>query len=159
MYLKFQCVKNYQFVILHHANERIEHKLAELVFQETWFCQDEKFSIMIWYLREFGGLSYMYLSFICIRYIFWDASFLVIIIHPASTKLIGGILVSPCPSVRPSVQPSHCPFVDRIMSTLYLQQYSPNPFHIYTSYQTTSEGVLHTKYFFFFQNSKFWSFG
>ena len=29
-----------------------------------------------------------------------------IIIPPASTKLIGGILVSPCPSVRPSVCPS-----------------------------------------------------
>ena len=41
----------------------------------------------------------------------------------------GGILVSPCPSVGPSV----CPSVDRIVSALYLQQYSLDPFHICTS--------------------------
>ena len=34
---------------------------------------------------------------------------------------------------------SVCPSVDRIMSALCLQQYSPDPFHIYTSYQATSE--------------------
>ena len=32
--------------------------------------------------------------------------------------------------VRPSVRPSVCPSVDRIVSTLYLQQYSSDPFHI-----------------------------
>ena len=43
----------------------------------------------------------------------------------------GVILVSPCPSVRLSV----CPSVDSIVSALYLQQYSYDPFHIWTSYQ------------------------
>ena len=57
-----------------------------------------------------------------------------IVIPPASTKLKGGILVSPCPSVRLSI----CPSVDRIVSALYLQQYSSDPFHICTSYQATS---------------------
>ena len=46
-----------------------------------------------------------------------------VVIPPASKKLKGGILVSPCPSV------------DRIVSALYLQQYSLDPFHICTSYQ------------------------
>ena len=36
---------------------------------------------------------------------------------------------------------SVCPSVDRIVSALYLQQYSLDPFHICTSYQATSEGV------------------
>ena len=40
-------------------------------------------------------------------------------------------------SVHLSVRPS----VDGIMSALYLQQYSLDPFHIYRSYQTTSESV------------------
>ena len=34
---------------------------------------------------------------------------------------------------------SVCPSVDRIVSALYLQQYSLDPFHICTSYQATSE--------------------
>ena len=59
---------------------------------------------------------------------------------PASTKLKGGytgITLSVCPPVRPSV----CPSVDRIVSALYLHQYSSDPFYICTSYQATSEGV------------------
>ena len=39
------------------------------------------------------------------------------------------------------VHHSVCPSVDRIVSALYLQQYSSDPFHICTSYQATSEGV------------------
>ena len=74
------------------------------------------------------------------RYIFYT---------PRSTKLKGGILLSPCPSVCPSVRLSVCPSVDKIVSALYLVQYSPDPFHIYTSYQATSEGVLRV----------FWNFG
>ena len=54
----------------------------------------------------------------------------------------GGILVSPCPSVCPSVRPSVCPYVDRIISALFLQQYSLDPFHICTSYRVISKGVL-----------------
>ena len=39
------------------------------------------------------------------------------------------------------VRLSVCPSVDRIVSALYLQQYSSDAFHICTSYQATSEGV------------------
>ena len=67
---------------------------------------------------------------------------------PHSTKL--GILISPCPSVCPSLHSS----VGRIVSTLYLLQYLPDPFHIYTSYQATSDVVLRIKVF-----KKIWSFG
>ena len=56
---------------------------------------------------------------------------------PLQRSWKGGILVSPCPSVRPSV----CPSVDRNVISLYLQQYSSDPFYICTSYQATSEGV------------------
>ena len=63
------------------------------------------------------------------------------LLYPLLNKVEGVILVSPCPSVHPSVY--------RILSALYLLQYSPDPFHIYTSYQATSEGVLHVKFFFF----------
>ena len=43
------------------------------------------------------------------------------------------------------------------MSTLYVLQYSLDPFHIYTSYQASSQGVSCVN--FFFQNLKIWSFG
>ena len=48
-----------------------------------------------------------------------------------------------------------CPSVDRIVSALYLQQYSLDPFHICTSYQATSEGVSHVK---FVSKWKIWNF-
>ena len=67
-----------------------------------------------------------------------------LIIPPASMKLKGGytgITFSVCPSVRPSVRLSVCLSVDRIVSALYLQQYSSDPFHICTSYRATEEGV------------------
>ena len=54
------------------------------------------------------------------------------------------ILLSLCPSVLPSV--------NQIVSALYLPQYWPDPFHIHTSYQPTSEGVSRVIYSsFFFQ--------
>ena len=56
--------------------------------------------------------------------------------------------------VRLSIRLSVCPSVD-IVSTLYLLQYSPDPFRIYTSYQATSEGVSHVKKFKL-KNFKFW---
>ena len=55
-----------------------------------------------------------------------------VVIPPASTKLKGGYT---------GITLSVCPSVDRIVSALYLQQYSSDPFHICTSYQATSEGV------------------
>ena len=42
---------------------------------------------------------------------------------------------------------SVCPSVDRIVSALYIQQYLLDPFHICTSYQATSEGVVCNVYF------------
>ena len=75
---------------------------------------------------------------------------------PASTKLQrswkGLLLVSPCPSVGLSV----CPSVDRIVSALYLQQYSSDPFYICTSYQATSEGVSLVMPVSKLKNLKFW---
>ena len=62
------------------------------------------------------------------------------------------VRLSVCPSVRPSV----CPSVDKIVSALYLQQYSSDPFHICTSYQATKEGVSHVMPVSKFINLKFW---
>ena len=51
---------------------------------------------------------------------------------------------------------SICPSVDRILSALYLQQYTSDPLLIYTSYQATSEGVSPVKFFSKFKDLKFW---
>ena len=69
------------------------------------------------------------------------------IIPPASTKLKGGYT---------GITLSVCPSVDRIVSALYLQQYSSDPFHICTSYQATSEGVSLVMPISKFKNLKFW---
>ena len=69
-----------------------------------------------------------------------------ILLYPCWTKLKGG-----CTCFTLSV----CPSVDRIVSALYLPQYSLDPFHIYTSYQATSEGVSPVK-FLKWINLKFW---
>ena len=100
-------------------------------------------------------ISYFLYFDIC-NYICLDTSY-----HytPASTKLIGGytgITLSVCPSVRPSVRLSVCPSVDRIVSALYLQQCSSDPFHICTSYQATLEGVSRLMPVSKFKNLKFW---
>ena len=55
-----------------------------------------------------------------------------LIIPSASMKLKGGYT---------GFTLSVCPSVDRIVSNLYLQQYSLDPFHICSSYQSTSERV------------------
>ena len=68
-------------------------------------------------------------------------------IPPASTKLIGGYT---------GITLSVCPSVDRIVSALYLQQYSLDPFYICTSYQATSEGVSRVMSVSKFKNLKFW---
>ena len=64
----------------------------------------------------------------------------------ASTKLKGGYT---------GITLSVCPSVDRIVSALYLQQYSSDPFHICTSYQGTSEGVSRGMPVSKFKNFKF----
>ena len=52
------------------------------------------------------------------------------------------------------VRLSVCPSVDRIMSTLYLQQYSSDSFHICTSYQASWESVSRVMFVSKFKNSK-----
>ena len=71
---------------------------------------------------------------------------------PLQRSWKGGILVSPCPSVRPSV----CPSVAKIVSALYLQQCSSDPIHICTSYQATKEGVSRVMPVSKFKKLKFW---
>ena len=71
----------------------------------------------------------------------------IMFIPPASTKLKGGYT---------GITLSVCPTVDRIVSALYLQQYSSDPFHICTSYQATSEGVLRVMPIQKFKNLTFW---
>ena len=51
---------------------------------------------------------------------------------------------------------SVCPSVDRIVSDLYLQQYSSDAFHICTSNQATSEVLLCVMVVSKFKNLKFW---
>ena len=51
---------------------------------------------------------------------------------------------------------SICPSVDRMVSAQYLQQYLPDPFHIYASYQATSEGVWYARFIVKFKKLKFW---
>ena len=77
-----------------------------------------------------------------------------IIIPPLQLRWKGGILVSPCLSVHPSV----CPSVDRMVSALYLQQYLSDPFHISISYQATTEGVLHVLFLtkLIYSNENYW---
>ena len=72
-----------------------------------------------------------------------------LIIPPASTKLKGGYT---------GFTLSVCPSVDRIVSALYLQQYSSDPFHICTSYQATSEGVSRVMFISKFKNLNFCNF-
>ena len=75
------------------------------------------------------------------------------VIIPCSTKLKGVYWYH---LVRLSVRPCFCPSVDRIVSALYLLQYSPDPSHIYTSCQATSDSVSRGK---FFKIKKFEVFG
>ena len=51
------------------------------------------------------------------------------------------------PPLNEGILVSKCPSVDRIVSALYHLQYLADPFYIYTSYQTISEGVSHVKFF------------
>ena len=89
--------------------------------------------------------------------ILWD---LVGFLYPPFNEVDRGVYwyhlvrLSVCPSVRLSV----CPSVDRIVSALYLQEYSSDPFHICTSYPATSEGVSRVMRISKFKKLKFWQF-
>ena len=60
-----------------------------------------------------------------------------------TTKLLGGY-IGFTPSVRPSVRP----FVPHSypLCSAYSSEFWLDPFHIYTAYQATSEGVSHVKF-------------
>ena len=47
---------------------------------------------------------------------------------------------------------------DRIVSALFILQYLPDPFHIYTSYHETSEGVSSVKFCKHYKNQSFGKF-
>ena len=74
-------------------------------------------------------------------------SWMKIVIPPASTKLKGGYT---------GITLSVCLSVDRIVSALYLQQYSLDPFLICTSYQAASECVSRVMSVSKYWNLKFW---
>ena len=59
-----------------------------------------------------------------------------------------------CPSVCPSV----CLSVPHPVSAMYHLQFWLDPFHIYTSYQATSEGVSCVKFLAKYKKLKFWQF-
>ena len=85
-----------------------------------------------------------YFSFITWKYFWWR-----------TTKLLGGIVVS----VRLSARPSDCP--SRILCPLcsaYSFGWIHFIFHIYTSYQATSECVSCVKFLAKFQSLNFWQF-
>ena len=87
----------------------------------------------------------------------FNAWLICLIIPPPAQRSCwggGGIMVSLCPSVRPSVHPS----VLHPVSALWLLQFWLDPFHIYTSYQATSEGVSCVNFLATFKNVKFWQF-
>ena len=67
-----------------------------------------------------------------------------------------GFTLSVCPSVGLSV----CPSVPHPVSVRSVApgQFWLDPFHIYTSYQATSEGVSHVKFLANFVNLNFWQF-
>ena len=74
-----------------------------------------------------------------------------------SKKLsVRATLMTPILPMLVSILVSPCPSVDRILSALYLQQYSSDPFHICTSYQATSEGVSRVMFVSKFKKLKFW---
>ena len=115
--------------------------LAKLLMKKTKYLANRNFEIsppfidcLIFGLVKFGSILQWY-------------EIKLINIPPASTKLIGGYT---------GITLSVCPSVDRIVSALYLQQYSSDPFHICTSYQATSEGVSRVMPVSKFKNSKFW---
>ena len=70
-----------------------------------------------------------------------------IIIPTASTKL---------KAVYTGFTLSVCPSVDKIVSALYLQLYSSDPFHVSTSYLATSECDSLVTFVLKFRNFKIW---
>ena len=86
------------------------------------------------------GIGYRYFTQLEVASMICFPLVQILLYPPLQRSWKGGILVSPCPSV---------------MSALYLQQYSLDPFHICISYQATSEGVSRVMFVPKFKNLKF----
>ena len=99
-------------------------------------------------------------SYVLISWWQWrNWRFLDIFYTPRFNEVEGGytgFTLSVHLSVCPSVQPSICLSVDRIVSALYLQQYSSDPFHVCTYHQATSESVFCIMFVSKLENLKFW---
>ena len=95
-----------------------------------------------------GGKHHQKITLAIFRFVLQNLLFPVTFLYSFYTPYFNqvergytGYTLSICLSICLSVRPS----VDKIVSTLYLPQYLLDPFHIYTSYQTTSEVVSHVK--------------
>ena len=111
------------------------------------------FAIYIWFCGVLVSFPSIIVLDGCMWIIYTYPSGLLLNYTPHFNEVeMGGILVSTCPSVCLSV----CPCVDRIMSALYLHQYSSDPFHICTTNQATLESVWHVMFVSKFKYLKFW---
>ena len=110
------------------------------------YCYEYQISQLVWGIYAMG-LQLTGVCTICATWVDSQGLTYTVIIPPASMKLKGGYT---------GITLSVCPSVDRIVSALCLQQYSLDPFHICTSYQTTSEGVSRVMPLSKFKSLKFW---
>ena len=108
--------------------------------------------------KYFAKLICMYLDFVDQRNAYWimSVSWSLYPLLQRSWSGGGGILASPDTYIKCAIQMSVRPSVERIVSALYLQQYSSDPFHICTSYQATSEDVPRVMPVSKFTILKFW---
>ena len=149
---------------VHHTVEVSMHLLPNhsLHWPETWGLHslwDSPYPFYFWpcftqsplWSKSDGGQVSTGILF-HINFFSWSNMSLYLLYPPLQRSWKRGILLSPCPSLRLSV----CPSVDKIVSALYLQQYSSDPFHICTSYQATAEGVSRLRSVSKFKN---WNFG
>ena len=128
-----------------HKTERSSSWVSAEALKAVKLCHSLSLLCHIWQKNIFCEMCWF---FGVAKSIFWMVCILISVVIPlASTKLKGGYT---------GITLSVCPSVDRIVSALYLQQYSSDPFHICTSYQATSEGVWRVMPVSKFKNLKFW---
>ena len=96
----------------------------------------------------------MLYSYFCYIELFQSAVKCYILSYPPLQRSWkGGILVSPCPSVRLSVCPSVRLWTELCPLCIFNNTHR---IHIYTSYQATLEGVSRVMPVPIFKNLKFW---
>ena len=101
-----------------------------------------------WYLNQCWPICVLLYGITLLKWVnslVYDSNY-----TPLHNKVVGVILVSLCPSVRPSIP--------HLVSAPQHLQFWLNPFHIFTNYQSTSEGVSHIKFLAKFQNLNSWQF-